>query len=294
VVIHSRLRMSFDPAKTTMTRMLVDPTGGMISTRFVSGLMNLLNECSGSVKQRMEIATLIFTTAVKLISIYEHYGRYCEIEDRLLAVARASPFNFSDTTPKHTALSQDLFIEFDGFLVQVKSILDHCVNVLNFGFNIPFSALTTFGDKGSKIIKQLENNVAAYLRGPANVLIKLIRDNKPWLEVAIEVRDRMNHFKSGGVDLQKFTVYTYTEGNETKAWTPRLHKDQSFRELMKILYPHVFEFCEFFMGFAMLPRIDMVGIQCRKSADPRAIRWKTYPIDIELMRRCEEDFIVLK
>ncbi len=284
--------MSFDPAKTIMKTMLVDPTGGMISTRFVSGLMNLLNECSGSEKQHTEVANLIFTTAVKLICIYEHYRRYCEIEDRLIAVARASPFYFSDTTPKHTALSQDLFIEFDGFLVQVKSILDHCVNILNFGFNIPFSALTTFGGKGSKIIRQLENNVATNLRGPANVLIKLIGDNKPWLELAIEVRDRMNHFKSGGVDLQKFTVYVYAEGNDTKAWTPRLHKDQSIRELMGLLYLQVFEFCEFFMGFAMLPRIDKVGIQCRKSADPRAIRWKTYPI--ELMRRFEEAFMVLE
>ena len=129
--------MSFDPTKMIMRTMLVDPTEGVINTRFVLGLILLLNEGSdGKEKERLEVSNLIFTTALKLISIHQHIKRYGEIEDRLLAEARANPIDFTNTNPKRIASAQDLYIEFDGFLVQLKSTLDHCVSVLNFGFRI--------------------------------------------------------------------------------------------------------------------------------------------------------------
>ena len=56
----------------------------MINTRFVLGLILLLNESSdGKEKERLEVSNLIFTTALKLISIHQHIKRYGEIEDRL-------------------------------------------------------------------------------------------------------------------------------------------------------------------------------------------------------------------
>ena len=146
---------------------------------------------------------------------------------------------------------------------------------------------STFGDKGNKIIKQLENNVAANMQGAAKKLIDLIRDSKPWLELAIDARDPINDFKSGGIDLQTFTVSAQKEGSETKVWTPRLHPDQTIRELMDILNRNVFEFCEFFMGFAMIPRLTKVAIQYNNLADTKAIRWKMVPI--QLMRQYEKD-----
>ncbi len=280
--------MQLNPSKMVMRTMLVDPTDGMINTRFVLALMMILNEGSdGSERERLELSNLIFTTALKLIAIYQHMKRYGEIEDRLLAEARANPIDFTTNNPNRVASAQELYIEFDGFLVQLKSTLDHSINVLNFGFNIPFSALTTFGDKGNKIIRQLENNVATNFQGPANHLARVIKDNKPWLEMAIDVRDRMNHFKSGGIDLQTFTVSAQKDGDEIKTWTPRLHADQTIRQLMEILYRNVFEFCEYFMALGMMPRLTKIALQYNKSEDPKVMRWKMFPV--ALVRQYEKD-----
>ena len=280
--------MIIDPSKMVMRTMLVDPTEGMINQRFLLALIMILNEGSdGTEKQRYELSNLIFTTGLKLIAVHGHIGRYGEIEDRLLAEAKANPIDLKSNDPKRIASAQDLYIEFDGFLVQVKSTLDHAINVLNFGFNIPFSALTTFGDKGNKIIKQLENNVAANFQGAANHLIKVIKDNKPWLELAIDVRDRMNHFKSGGIDLQTFTVSAEKVGDEIKTWTPHIHPDQTIRQLMEILFRNLFEFCEYFMALGMIPRLTKVALQYNKSDDPKAMRWKMYPV--ALVRQFEKD-----
>jgi hypothetical protein len=271
-----------------MRTMLIDPTEGMINQRFLLALIMILNDGSdGTEKRRFELSNLIFTTGLMLIAVHGHIKRYGEIEDRLLAKAITNPIDLTSNDPKRIASAQDLYIEFDGLLVQLKSTLDHSINVLNFGFNIPFSALTTFGEKGNKIIKQLENNVAANFQGAANHLIKVIKDNKPWLELAIDVRDRMNHFKSEGIDLQTFTVSAQKVGNEIKTWTPRLHSDQSIRQLMEILYRNLFEFCEYFMALGMMPRLTKVALQYNKSDDPKAMRWKMYPV--ELVRQFEKD-----
>ena len=97
----------------------------------------------------------------------------------------------------------------------------------------------------------------------------------------------MNHFKSGGIDLRTFTVSVHKDGDETKTWTPRLSADQTIRELMNILYRNVFEFCEYFMGFAMIPRLTKVGIQYNILDDQKAIRWAMVPV--ALMRQYEKD-----
>ena len=134
--------MPLDPSRMVMRTMLVDPTEGMINTRFVLALIMILNEGSdGNERERLELSNLIFTTALKLIAIYQHMKRYGEIEDRLLVEARENPIDFTGQNQNRVASAQELYIEFDGFLVQLKSTLDHSINVLNFGFNIPFSAL---------------------------------------------------------------------------------------------------------------------------------------------------------
>lgn len=101
--------------------MLVDPTEGMINQRFLLALIMILNDGSdGTEKQRFELSNLIFTTGLKLIAVHGRIKRYGEIEDRLLAEAITNPIDLTSNDPKRIVSAQDLYIEFDGFLVSAE------------------------------------------------------------------------------------------------------------------------------------------------------------------------------
>ena len=84
----------------------------MINQRFLLALIMILNEGSdGTEKQRFELSNLIFTTGLKLIAVHGHIKRYGEIEDRLLAEAKANPIDLKSNDPKRIASAHDLYIE---------------------------------------------------------------------------------------------------------------------------------------------------------------------------------------
>jgi hypothetical protein len=275
-------------------QMYVDPGGGMLNQRILTSLMLMvLTGSNGNDKEMQETTDLILAITLKLTADYQHMERYAKIEDEMIAEARANPITEDRTGPIRLKTAQELYLELDGFLVQLKSTLDHMTNILHFGLGLPFSALTTFGDKGNKVIQILSRNVGgktatgAPKKQIAQKLIKLIGDNQGWLDHAISVRDRMNHFQHGGVSLQNFTVHVRIEKGEEKVWTPRLHESQTVRELLDVLMNNVVEFVEVFCGFALLPRLTKIAIQYNVRDDINEMRWSLVPI--ALVRPFERD-----
>jgi len=49
---------------------------------------------------------------------------------------------------------------------------------------------------------------------PAGDLVKFIDRNQEWLKQVIDLRDRMNHYKSGGIGLDNFTVFVRKMGGK--------------------------------------------------------------------------------
>ena len=95
--------------------------------------------------------------AVKLASVHNHLHRYGAVEDEIIAKVRvASPP--SPPVVRTVELSQDLFLELDEFLVQLKSTLDYLVKI-----PVPILGrnnwnLTRFGKEGEALRKVLQRN----------------------------------------------------------------------------------------------------------------------------------------
>jgi hypothetical protein len=186
--------------------LFVDPSDGPINIRIMLGLFQIILASDCTDKQKKEMFDLTLVTALKLCAVWHHMDRYNKQEDELMTSAYEKPIDQKENKPVRLATAQNLYLELDGILVQFKSTLDHMVHILHFSFGLPFDSLTTFGDHGNKIRTLLARNVGGKSKQPAAQLSKYIEDNQVWLKQVIDLRDRMNHYKSGGIGLDNFTV----------------------------------------------------------------------------------------
>jgi hypothetical protein len=90
----------------------------------------------------------------------------------------------------------------DEFLVQFKSTLDYLVKL-----PVPLVGrrwnLSTVGERGGSVRKALKRNLPKEYARTAKMVEEQVLDlHKPWLEMAIEARDRLNHFLDGGANLK--------------------------------------------------------------------------------------------
>ena len=74
--------------------------------------------------------------------------------------------------------SQELFLEFDEFLVQVKSTLDHLVKVPMVFLGKNRWSLNTFGDKGDSVIKALSHNLPSSQKKFSSQLISTVKKHQ--------------------------------------------------------------------------------------------------------------------
>lgn len=193
--------------------------------------------------------------------------------------AKAKPVDLRQNEPMRIATAQELYLELDGFLVQAKSVLDHVINVLHYTFNLSFSALTTFGDKGNKVINLLKKNVGGDggKKGMAKILVEHIEKNQPWLGELIDARDRMNYFLHGGLSPQHFVVSFVIdkEGKET-LHRPMMSETQSVKEVMTIWFINLMNFVEYFLGRSLHVRMLNHGPQFNREDDPNVAHWDVF------------------
>ena len=86
---------------------------------------------------------LVHVISLKFVSVWTHDQRFATKEQEMIAATEANPIDRRKNVPMRIASGQELYIEWDGFLVQSKSVLDHMVNILHYGLGIKFSNLTS-------------------------------------------------------------------------------------------------------------------------------------------------------
>lgn len=260
-------------------RVFDDPTGGMIQSRFIRQFAEILKRTDLSEEHQLAILELLIVVGLKFIAVWTHDKCYEDIEKRLIEEAKAQPVDQRKNEPMRIATAQELYLELDGFLVQSKSVLDHMINVLHYTFNLSFSALTTFGDKGNKVINLLKKNVGGDQgkKGVAKILVEHIEQNQPWLGGMIEARDRMNHFLHGGLSPQHFVVsfVINKDGRET-LHRPMMSATHSVKEVMTIWLINLMNFAEYFLGRSLQVRMMNYGLQFNRQEDPKVPHWDVF------------------
>jgi hypothetical protein len=186
------------------------------------------------------VSILVFDVQYKLRSMLYHRDRFLEIEDHVIKTA-------IEEGKDKARMPDELFFEFEAFLFQTKSVLDITTKILEHLFKKTFKA-GTFGNKGSKLINNLEEYRKKIPKQLANVidhkehlqlaikyrnetidnLIALIQNDKTiWLGKAIDSRDTISHFR-GSSNLSE---YAFEENNgKTSVLLPKILD----------VYPHYF------------------------------------------------------
>jgi hypothetical protein len=259
-------------------QMYDDPSGGTYNMRIMLQLFEMASQSEMSEDERASVFDLLHVISLKFASIWTHDHRYETREKELITAAEANPTDRRKNEPIRFASAQDLYIELDGFLVQCKSVLDHMIVILHYTLGINFSSLSTFGDHGNKVIKLLKTNVGANppsKRKCAGYLITHIERNQEWLKGMIDIRDRMNHFMSGGISPMAFGIASIIEQDGTQnLHRPRMTKDLTVKDYMSTLMNNILEFIEYFMGLAISVRAPGYAVKYTNSDDPKAKRWK--------------------
>lgn len=225
----------------------VDPTpNAIINRRFMLGITQLVQHTDLTKDEQETLLRLLIFISVKLASVWKHKEPYGATEDTLVAAAKAAASPQPPIEVEYR-VSQELFLELDEFLVQVKSCLDHLVKV-----PLPILgkwSLRTFGDKGDAVAKVLQNNMPRrFKNASAGFTQLLVRDHQPWLEVTVALRDRINHFLEGGVRIEQFSIYVTRNGEALEAHTPMWSKGQTVRQALEVIWTNLFRYVEQFVG----------------------------------------------
>ena len=188
--------------------LFTDPTPtSIINLRYVTTFLGIADNFTDFEKEEFHrfVRSLLYV-GKKLVATWSHLHRYQELEDSLLEAAQAqSPAEANDI--QHLSYAQDLFIEFDEFLVQLKSTLDYLAKLpRNIIGAKAWPELRTFGDKGRAVQKAVKNNIPQKWQDKAVLVTDLLAKYEPWIEMAVTARDKINHGKDGGLDFEAFVV----------------------------------------------------------------------------------------
>lgn len=228
--------------------LFTDPTpDGYINQRLVVTILNMCRQTDLNPDEQKAFDRNLLLVAKKLVATWSHYSRYCAIEDHLIGQAKHATPPGEATVP-HFTYSQDLYIEMDEFLVQVKSTLDYLTK-------LPLALFKTwpymhgFGDKGGAVIKALKNNIPRKHRHQAELLERsLFTKHRPWLEMAITARDKVIHNLDGGLEFESFVVAKQLIDDEERIVVPMWMDDMSARQYMEYTFYNLFALVEQFIG----------------------------------------------
>ena len=182
-------------ATEAIARLLLNmPPGFEIGGRFYWQAQELLGPnfmlLGRNDKKREEFTNALLDTMLKCHAMQYHLTNFKEHEKYFLEMIEKSGDGIFR--------SHKMLFEFEAFLFQLKSALDVGVKII--GILVPGRfQVRTFGSKGDHLIRGLEQ----YERGNSakRELSKAIRemllaDREAWLEVAINLRDKIGHYKT--------------------------------------------------------------------------------------------------
>jgi hypothetical protein len=221
----------------------------IIQARIVLPFVQLLDATALEQKQKEIFLESLLMLARKLLSVWTHLERF---QKRQKELEPNCPILDTDSASSsfELAYDQELFIEFDEFLVQYKSSLDHLAKV-------PTSLLgkarwnpRSFGDKGEKLVRMLKSAIPKTERHLIPAFQKLIFEkHKADLDTIIEARDRINHYVEGGLDYRNFFVFGTKQRGVITLRLPMWSADQPIADFMDVSFGNLIQFCESFIGF---------------------------------------------
>jgi hypothetical protein len=131
-----------------------------------------------------------------MLSVYKQKEAYQAEERRLEEKFTADP-----AAPR--VHSPELFEEFDVFVVQIKSTLDHMVKVMRPMLGRKWT-MCTFADKGLGVLTSLQRNTGKHYLGRVKMMEAFVftKRNFEWQEAVIATRDRANHNLDGGLKIE--------------------------------------------------------------------------------------------
>ncbi len=241
-----------------VVKMFEDPTpGAIVNLRFIQHFAcRVLDATDMSDAEKQDLMYILILVGKKLVAVWQHKDRYIRIEDALVRQAQGGhPPQGGGAFVLEP--SQDLFIEFDEFLVQVKSCLDHLVKVGRTVLGAKRWGIATFASNGKDVIKALRRSVPKEKLGCTNNAVFYIKRNQPWIAATVEARDKINHFVSGGIDFKFFSVFPREEGGKRTVRVPMWSPDQTVRQFMEAIWENLFRLCEDLVAAFLFFRIHI-------------------------------------
>ncbi len=265
-----------------------DPSG-MIRDRILDQFVQMLQYTTLDETKKQDITQLLSLISYKMLAIWTHDQRYDAMEKKRIDAAEANP---QDRRRADRSIvfehAQDMYIELDEFLVQVKSTLDYMVKILHWTFGFGFDGqLHSFQKNGMGIVKLLKNNVPKddWNQKAAGFLIRFIENKnyQAFLTAIIGARNAMNHFQDGGLSPMSFVVVSMIdpEGKQTlyrPTFGDRGSESVVIKTVMIGIQGFIWEFVEHFLGLAIAPLMPDHGIYWNQHDDPRKGRWEVWPM----------------
>ena len=270
-----------------LERVYFNDPSGMIRDRILDQFVQMLQYTTVPDKERQEIIQLLSLISYKMLAVWTHDQRYEVMEKKRIAEAEANPQDRRLDKPIRFEHAQDMYIELDEFLVQVKSTLDYMVKILHYTFGFKFEAdLHSFHKNGLAIAKLLRNNTKKdeQAQRTARYLIKFIESepHQLFLKAIIDARNAMNHFQGGGLSPMQFVVVSVidTEGKQT-LYRPSFGlggESNPIKLVMIGIQGFIWEFVEYFLGIALAGLMPGHGLHWMDHDDPHRGRWQVWPI----------------
>jgi len=261
-----------------MVKLFDDPTPtGIINQRFVRQQMVLAKATDFTDGEANLFLRILILVAKKLAFVWKHKSAFQNLEQRLVSDLTSKAGQ--GEVPEGQDASEDLFMEFDGFLVQVKSTLDYLVKIPIPIFGRKKWPPVTFGEKGERARKLLKNLPMQHRAKAAGINTLLLEKHKLWLHGVIEARDKQNHFIDGGIPFEYFGVFWDRSKSIAVIHTPRWSNDQTISEFMDIIWSNLFRFCEDFVAYFLFFRVKPGLVFFHGPADISSLEspWKVVP-----------------
>jgi hypothetical protein len=256
--------MSDSDTVPAFTAVLVfnDPTPGSIilnridrpAITVASNYTDLADEDAG------DFADLVTLISRKMVSVWKHLQEYHAVETDLRQ-------RFGDPSMKHHVYSQELFEEFDVFVVQIKSTLDHLVKVMRPMLGRNKWTMHTFSGKGETVLASLQRNTPRKHAGIVKSMEHFLFNDrhKMWLADIIDSRDRTNHCQEGGLKIEKFAVFRNPDGT---IHVPIWSSDQTLGHAMDAVWNNFFHFVEDFVMLALQFRMRVDEFSLFRKEEP--------------------------
>jgi len=204
-----------------------------------------------------DLIDLIVLLSRKLLSVWTHLQAYQAHETALAEQTVAWPLTKRE-------YSQELYEEFDVFSVQIKSTLDHLVQVLRPILGRKKWTMYSFGDKGERVLASLQRNTGKHHAGHVRMIEYYLfgENNKSWLAMIIDARDQVNHGIAGGMKIQRFAVYRDAAGT---VHLPMWNQEQLLGAAMVTAWENLFRYVEDFIvlaiNFRLKPEFGLVRLE---------------------------------